>query len=252
MIEIKNLGFSFDKSSPVILDQVSFHLEPGACLAILGINGVGKSTLLKCMNRIHTATEGTVLLDGDDVYHMPRRKMARRIAYVPQVSSTSHTMVFDYVLLGRRPHIQWDITAADKKIVRDILQELDLTKFESRYINELSGGELQRVVLARVMAQQPQYLLLDEPTSNLDPRNQHEMMRLVQKISLEQNIGTAVVIHDLNLAIRYCNRFLLLKDARVHSFGGIDIMTPELIREIYDIQADIIEHKGHKLIVPLS
>jgi iron complex transport system ATP-binding protein len=251
MIEVRNLGFSYDKSSSVILDSISFNIEPGTCLAILGINGVGKSTLLKCINRIHSATEGNVFLHSDDIYKMSRREMAKQIAYVPQVSSTSHTMVFDYVLLGRKPHIQWDISTEDKDIVRDILQEFDLTKFESRYINELSGGELQRVVLARAMAQQPKYLLLDEPTCNLDPRNQHEMMSLVQKISSEQNIGTAIVIHDLNLAIRYCNRFLLLKDTYVHSFGEISIMTSELIREIYDIETDIIEHKGHKLIVPL-
>ncbi|HAA38150.1 MAG TPA: iron ABC transporter ATP-binding protein [Firmicutes bacterium] len=251
MIEIRNLRFSYHKSGSVILENVSFSIEPGTCLAILGINGAGKSTLLKCINRIHTATAGSILLNGKNIYKMSRREMARQIAYVPQVSSTSHTMVFDYVLLGRKPHIQWNITTEDKKIASDILQQLDLTKFASRYINELSGGELQRVVLARAMAQQPKYLLLDEPTGNLDPRNQHEMMSIVRIITSEQNIGTAIVIHDLNLAIRYCDRFLLLKDTQVHSFGGLEIITSELIREIYGIETDIIEHKGRKIIVPL-
>ena len=250
MIEIRNLRFSYHKSGSVILENVSFSIEPGTCLAILGINGAGKSTLLKCIHRIHTATAGSILLNGKNIYKMSRREMARQIAYVPQVSSTSHTMVFDYVLLGRKPHIQWNITTEDKKIASDILQQLDLTKFASRYINELSGGELQRVVLARAMAQQP-YLLLDEPTGNLDPRNQHEMMSIVRIITSEQNIGTAIVIHDLNLAIRYCDRFLLLKDTQVHSFGGLEIITSELIREIYGIETDIIEHKGRKIIVPL-
>ena len=251
MIEIRNLRFSYHKSGSVILENVSFSIEPGTCLAILGINGAGKSTLLKCINRIHTATAGSILLNGKNIYKMSRREMARQIAYVPQVSSTYHTMVFDYVLLGRKPHIQWNITTEDKKIASDILQQLDLTKFASRYINELSGGELQRVVLARAMAQQPKYLLLDEPTGNLDPRNQHEMMSIVRIITSEQNIGTAIVIHDLNLAIRYCDRFLLLKDTQVHSFGGLEIITSELIREIYGIETDIIEHKGRKIIVPL-
>ncbi len=251
MIEIRNLRFSYHKSGSVILENVSFSIEPGTCLAILGINGAGKSTQLKCINRIHTATAGSILLNGKNIYKMSRREMARQIAYVPQVSSTSHTMVFDYVLLGRKPHIQWNITTEDKKIASDILQQLDLTKFASRYINELSGGELQRVVLARAMAQQPKYLLLDEPTGNLDPRNQHEMMSIVRIITSEQNIGTAIVIHDLNLAIRYCDRFLLLKDTQVHSFGGLEIITSELIREIYGIETDIIEHKGRKIIVPL-
>ena len=104
--------------------------------------------------------------------------------------------------------------------------------------------------MARAMAQQPKYLLLDEPTGNLDP-DQHEMMSIVRIITSEQNIGTAIVIHDLNLAIRYCDRFLLLKDTQVHSFGGLEIITSELIREIYGIETDIIEHKGRKIIVPL-
>ena len=251
MIEIRNLRFSYHKSGSVILENVSFSIEPGTCLAILGINGAGKSTLLKCINRIHTATAGSILLNGKNIYKMSRREMARQIAYVPQVSSTSHTMVFDYVLLGRKPHIQWNITTEDKKIASDILQQLDLTKFASRYIKDLYGCELQRVVLARAMAQQPKYLLLDEPTGNLDPRNQHEMMSIVRIITSEQNIGTAIVIHDLNLAIRYCDRFLLLKDTQVHSFGGLEIITSELIREIYGIETDIIEHKGRKIIVPL-
>ena len=246
MIEIRNLRFSYHKSGSVILENVSFSIEPGTCLAILGINGAGKSTLLKCINRIHTATAGSILLNGKNIYKMSRREMARQIAYVPQVSSTSHTMVFDYVLLGRKPHIQWNITTEDKKIASDILQQLDLTKFASVYQRTFRWRTAEVVGLAP-----SQQVFADEPTGNLDPRNQHEMMCIVRITTSEQNIGTAIVIHDLNLAIRYCDRFLLLKDTQVHSFGGLEIITSELIREIYGIETDIIEHKGRKIIVPL-
>jgi iron complex transport system ATP-binding protein len=249
MIDVRDLYFTYDKNAPVILDGVSFSVSPGDRLAILGVNGAGKSTLLKCLNLIHKADGGQIFLDDQEIRKIHRRELAKKIAYVPQVTLTGNTMVFDYVLLGRKPHIQWDITKEDKQIVADILEKFDLTQFAARHINELSGGELQRVVLARAMAQQPQYLLLDEPTSNLDPRNQHEMLKTVQDIAQEQNVGLVVVIHDLNLAARYCNRFLFIKDGKVYLSGGQEVLTPENIYEVYGMDVDILEHKGNKVIV---
>ena len=249
MIDVRALYFAYDKNDPQILDGVSFTVSPGDRLAILGVNGAGKSTLLKCLNLIQKADEGRIFVDEQEIQKMHRRELAKKIAYVPQVTLTGNTMVFDYVLLGRKPHIQWDITKEDKQIVSDILEKFDLTHFAARHINELSGGELQRVVLARAMAQQPKYLLLDEPTSNLDPKNQHEMLKTVQSIAQEQNVGLVVVIHDLNLAVRYCNRFLLLKDGKVYKIGGQEIMTAENIRDVYGMEVEILEHKGNKVIV---
>ena len=114
----------------------------------------------------------------------------------------------------------------------------------------LSGGEAQKVMLARALAQQPKFLLLDEPTSNLDPRNQYEKMRLVAQIAKEQKITVAVVIHDLNLALRYCERFLFIKDARIYAYGGLEIMTPTLIEEVYQIHVHINDHNGVKVVIP--
>lgn len=249
MIEVSNLSFAFEKSRN-ILDNISFDIEQKHCIAILGNNGAGKTTLLKCISRIEKIKQGAVLVSGKSIFDLSRQQLAQQIAYVPQSSLTSHTMVFDAVLLGRKPYIKWDIAESDKKIVTDILQRFGLGNYASRYINELSGGEMQKVVLARAMAQQPKYLLLDEPTSNLDPRNQHEVLRYIREIAEEQNIGVAVVLHDLNLAMRYCDRFLFMKDTALYAYGGIETVTVETIEAVYNMPCEIIEHNDTKIIVP--
>lgn len=250
MIKVENLSYSYDSKSKV-LDNISCELEQGCCIAVLGNNGAGKSTFLKCLNRIINPQEGRVLVDGEDIYKMPRREMAKKIAYVPQRSKVSHTMVFDEVLLGRKPYIGWDVTDEDCRIVQKILEQMDLTEYATRYTSELSGGELQKVVLARALAQEADYVFLDEPTSNLDPRNQHEMLHVVQDISHNQNKSVVIVMHDLNLAFRHCDRFLFLKDSNIYRYGGTEIVTPETIHDVYGIEVEILEHRQNKIVVPL-
>lgn len=251
MIEVQNLSFSYGSGTPEILSHISCELEQGHCIAILGNNGAGKSTLLNCLNRIHRPRDGAVLVDGENVFRMPGKELAKRMACVSQRSECPHIMVFDAVLLGRKPYIQWDTTAADNAIVEALLEQLHLSCYATRYLDELSGGELQKVMLARALAQQPKYLLLDEPTSNLDPKNQHEMMRIVQEICRTQNISVVVVIHDLNLAVRYCDRFLFMKEAEIYAYGGLETVTSDTIREVYGMETDVIEYRGKKLIIPL-
>ena len=250
MLEVKNLSFAYSKNGRRILDGVSFYLEQGQFMAILGNNGAGKSTLIKCIDRINPVTAGQVLVNGKSIEAMQRRQLAQSVAYVPQNTQPAHTMVFDAVLLGRKPYIKWGITAADERIVAETLEMLNLKQLESRYLDELSGGELQKTMLARALVQQPKYLLLDEPTSSLDPNNQHEMLHVIRDIAQEKNIGVAIVIHDLNLAMRHCDRFLFIKDAKVFSFGGVETVTPETIETVYDLRVDIIEHKGIRVIIP--
>lgn len=251
MMEVKNLSFRYRGAGKRILDRISFRAEKGSCLAVLGNNGAGKSALLKCMSRICRAGEGSVLVDGEDILRISGKEMARKIAYVPQSSQASHTMVFDEVLLGRKPYIKWDITKEDQRLVMEILEQLELTGFASRYLDELSGGERQKVVLARALAQQPEFLLLDEPTSSLDPRNQQEMLRTVRNLAEEQGLGVVIVIHDLNLALRYCDRFLFIRDADVYACGGPETVTDASIRAVYGMEAEILEYGGKKLVVPL-
>ena len=250
MVEISNITFSYGKNAQNVLEDVAFDIEQNQCVAILGNNGAGKSTLLKCVDRICSAAQGVVLVDGENVFGMSKTAMARNVAYVQQSNSSVNMTVFDAVLLGRKPYIKWDATAQDRGIVCDIIHKMKLDDFALRNVSELSGGEAQKVMLARALAQEPKLLLLDEPTSNLDPRNQHEVLRIVKQIAREHNISVAIIIHDLNLAIRYCDRFIFLKDSRVFAYGGRETMTSENIEEVYRIRVHIIEHMGVPVIIP--
>ncbi len=250
MVEVKNISFAYDNAARNILENVSFDVQQNECIAILGNNGAGKSTLLKCIDRICPTDVGVVLVDSHNVYKMSKTEMAQNISYVPQYSTYANMTVFDSVLLGRKPYIKWDATAEDRQIASDIIKKMKLEDFALRTVSQLSGGEAQKVMLARALAQEPKLLLLDEPTSNLDPRNQHEVLQLVKKIAQEHNICVAIIIHDLNLAIRYCDRFVFLKDSRVFSYGGFETMTPENIEEVYQMHVHIIEYMGIPVIIP--
>lgn len=250
MVNVKDVSYSYSKSSGMVLKDVSFDIEQGECIAILGNNGAGKSTLLKCIDRICPTKGSTVLVDGENVFKMSGSERAKSLAYVRQNSEAVEMTVFDTVLLGRKPYIKFDATAEDKRIVSEVISELGLEDYILRNVSELSGGEAQKVMLAMALAQQPRLLLLDEPTSNLDPHNQHEVLRTVKQVAREHNICVAMVIHDLNLAIRYCEKFLFLRENQVYAFGGIEVMTPENIEQVYGIHAHIIEYMGVPVIVP--
>lgn len=247
MISAKDIAFSYPRSEE-ILHQISFDLGAGHCLALLGNNGAGKSTLIKCLNRIHNPKSGRIVVAEQDVQKMRRVDIAKTMAYVAQQSEGEQLTVFDAVLLGRKPYIKMEPTADDLRITREALDRLDLGDFALRYTDELSGGELQKVVLARALAQQPKVLLLDEPTSNLDLHNQHEVLSVVSKIAREDQISVVVIIHDLNLALRYCDRFLLVKDGYVYDYGDESVITSKAIEDVYKIKAQIVEVLGRKMV----
>ena len=239
MLTVENLSFRY-KGRPLILDDVSFSLENGHFLAILGNNGVGKSTLLKCFNRILTPCGGRISMDGVDLARLSGRELAQRIAFVAQSVPHTQMTVHDMVMLGRRPYMKWHFTEEDHEIIHDAMDRVGISHLRGRFLSCLSGGERQKVMLARALAQQPRYLLLDEPTSSLDPKNQHEMLRLVRDIAQAQNIGVVIVIHDLNLAVRYCDRFLFLHDTHVFSHGDLSVVTAETIRQVHQLDTDTL------------
>ena len=248
MLEARGIAFSFKRDQPLLVD-VSLAVEPGTFTAILGQNGCGKSTLLSLMTAARTPDGGEVLLDGIPIARVDRRERARKIAFVSQHSHANRLTVFDAVLLGRRPFMDSAPTSEDFAIVANVLDELGLADYALRYLDELSGGEYQIVVLARAFVQQTD--TLDEPTNNLDPSNQQEVMRLVRSEVERRNIGAAAVMHDMNLALRHCDRFLFIKDGVVDAFGDADIVTSGQIERIYGMKADVIEHAGCKIVVPL-
>jgi iron complex transport system ATP-binding protein len=247
MIEIKDISFSYPDAD--ILKQVGFTAESGEVVGLLGNNGAGKSTLVTCLNRIRTPKSGSLHIDGKNAFQMGRNELARTVAYVAQKDELTHSTVFDCVLLGRKPYIKWSVSQEDLDICTRIMERVGLLDYQMRYVDELSGGELQKVMLARALVAQPKLLLLDEPTSNLDPKNQYEMMALVRELAREQGITVITVIHDLNLALRFCDKFYFLKAGEGYSYGGLDTVTPETLQAVYGIRAEVLDVGGRKTVI---
>jgi iron complex transport system ATP-binding protein len=247
MIDVKNISFAYAGNE--VLKNISFNVQPGECVGILGNNGAGKSTLITCLNRIHTPKTGKVCIDNQDVLKMKPREIARCISYVAQKNELSQITVFDSVLLGRKPYIGWTVSQKDLDLCDEMIERVGMSEFKLRYINELSGGELQKVMLARALVQQPKLLLLDEPTSSLDPKNQHGMLGLVHNLARERHIGVLIVIHDLSLALRYCDKFLFIKNGAVYQYGDETVITTETISAVYGINSSVVEVNGRKIVV---
>lgn len=243
-------GIEFRYGSRTILENVGFTVQRGEFLSILGNNGAGKSTLLKTLNKILLPKKGSILLEGQEVSKLSRLAIALKMAYVAQNYESNRQTVFDAVLLGRKPYIKWEATAADLALVHGILAKTGLEKFALRYLDELSGGELQKVVIARALAQEPEVLLLDEPTSNLDLRNQMEVLQTIQTAAKEKAIAVIAVMHDLNLALRFSDKFVLLQDTKVFVAGGPEVMTAENITQAYGVQVSVERVQNQIVVIP--
>lgn len=248
-LEARGIAFSY-MSAQEVLKEVAADIVPGSFLAILGVNGSGKTTLLSCLDGMLSPQRGTVLLNGTPLGQVKRDERARNIALVAQHSHANRLTVYDALLLGRKPYVRVAPADGDFAVVDRVVEDMGLGPYVLRYVDELSGGEYQKIMIARAFVQDTDVLLLDEPTNNLDMANQAEVMGLVRRAVDERGIAAAAVMHDVNLSLRYCDRFLMLKDGVVAAYGGADIVTPASIRDVYGIDADIIEHKGVPVVVP--
>lgn len=247
MIKTENLRFSYHSSK--VLRDISFASEAGHFIALLGNNGTGKSTLLKCLSGLLPTGSGTVYACGRDLTRMNRRETARTMAYVEQSCELSRLTVYDVVLMGRKPYITLGPSQEDIAIVERTLARLHLQDYSMRYVDELSGGELQKVAIARAVAQCPKVLLLDEPTSSLDLRNQHEVMALAADLAYTDGILVITVIHDLNLALRYCDRYLLLDQGEICGYGDQSVITPETLERVYHVRTHVLDIEGIKTVI---
>jgi len=241
LLEVKNISFSYE--SIKALENVSFRAVDGEILGIIGPNGSGKTTLLRCINRVLKPKVGTVLIDGKDISEMDRREIARKIGVVPQYSRIFSFTAFDVVLMGRFPHIKTlgREGSKDLEIVRNAMEITNTLHLAERPIDELSGGEMQRVIIARALAQEPQVLLLDEPTAHLDINHQLEILELVRRITRDKGLVTILVTHDLNLASLYCDNLILLNSGKIYSIGPPNkVLTPEKIGHVYHVNVQVI------------
>ena len=245
-------GIAFAYNGRPVLKDVTCEVLPGEILAILGVNGAGKSTLLKCMNGILKAQKGCVFLDKQNVALMERNERARNFGYVPQHRGEEEMTVFDAVLLGRKPWIGWSASERDLEIVDRVIHLLGLEPLALRPLRTLSGGEAQKVLIARALAQEPEVLLLDEPTNSLDVKNQVEIMTLLKRVVREHRLIATVSIHDLNLALRFADRFLMLKDGSVYTITEPDRISREMIRDVYGIDVLLGNIGGWPVAVPIN
>jgi len=243
-------GVSFSYPSRQILEDITFEVTQGQIVAILGPNGVGKSTLLSCISRTANAFSGDVNIDDTDIKSLSRRDLAKLVAVVAQSNDTSHLKVFESVLLGRRPNVVMDASSRDLIITKRVIELMGIEHLSMKYMDEISGGECQLVRIARAITQEPKLLLLDEPTSNLDISNQYQVMETVRKVVKNNDMAAIIVIHDLNLAMRFADRFILVKGGRIHSAGDVSVITPDSLREVYGIDAYVETVKGIPSVIP--
>jgi len=250
ILRAKKINFSYNKL-PVLID-ISFSLEEGEFLGIVGPNGSGKSTLLKNIDKILYPKEGTIFIQNQNQKDLSRQEIAKLIGYVPQNdANVFSTTVFEYVLMGRKPHTKWMETKEDRELVAQMIEKLNLGDFALRDINQLSGGERQKVSIARALVQTPKILLLDEPTANLDLKHQLEVLDLLLE-SKEQGVSIIIAIHDLNLALRYCDKFIILDQGKVFASGGQEIISKENIETVYGVQVEVLEKDGMKFVIPVQ
>lgn len=244
-------GVSFKYREREVLKDINFQIEKGNIVSLLGINGSGKSTLLKTINKILKPHRGTVLINNENVQNMSGNQLASLIGYMPQKTNGVFCAVYEAVLLGRKPHIKWSISKKDEEIVYSILRLMGLEDFAMRNTLELSGGELQKVIIARALAQEPTVLLLDEPINHLDIKNQIDVMNLIKDITKKLNIITIIVMHDLNIALRFCDKFLILKDKRIFASGDRSVVNAATIKDAFQIETIIHSIRGIPVVIPV-
>ncbi len=247
-LEINGLQFSYN-STPV-LEDVSFGVKKGEMLTIIGPNASGKTTLLKCINNILKPQKGTILIDDKSLNHLSMTEIAREMGHVPQAGSESFpTTVFDTVLMGRKPHGSWKPSEKDLETVSNTISRLDLEHIAMKNIGEISGGQKQKVLIARAIAQDPDILLLDEPTSSLDLKHQLEVLNVVNK-QTDNGISVVMTMHDLNLASRYSSKILMLKEGKIFAAGGKEILCEENIRSVFGVEVNIMRDSTNQVIIP--
>ncbi|MCF0142853.1 MAG: ABC transporter ATP-binding protein [Parasporobacterium sp.] len=249
MLEIKNLQFKYKKRAPMVLNGVNLSLQPGEIGIVLGKNGSGKTTLFKNILGICRPLSGNVTFKGQDVIKMSAAERATLMAYVPQHIHFGELSVYDSVLAGRISFFGLKAGAEDHGAVEKIIEEMQIGPFAHRMAEDLSGGEKQKVAIARALAQNPGLLVFDEPTGNLDIANEQLIMEEARKLAHEKNICVLSSLHDLNQALNFGDKFFFMKDGTVKYTGGAECFTEEIIKDVFDVDVSIREIDGRKIIL---
>lgn len=256
MLQARDISCSYGKES--ILEQLSISLKPGEVFALIGPNGAGKTTLMRALSRLLKPDAGTVILDGKDLWSLKPADVAKQLALAVQQEQRDWALtVEEAVRLGRTPYRGWTgrISEDDQNIIQTAMRQMGIEDLTGREITTLSGGEWRRMILARALAQQPDILLLDEPTAGLDLKYQFEILSLVQQLAHEKKLTVALTLHDLNQAGQYADRIALVSHKRILKTGTpTEVLTAETIQQAYELPVKIIPHPVHEtpMVIPVG
>uniref|UniRef100_A0A7J2U3B6 ABC transporter ATP-binding protein n=1 Tax=Ignisphaera aggregans TaxID=334771 RepID=A0A7J2U3B6_9CREN len=252
MALIRIQGVEVRYNSVKALDDISMDVDEGEIVAVLGPNGSGKTTLLKTIDGILKPVKGSVYIDSKNVLQMGRREAAKLVSFVPQhINMVQGVKVIDFVVTGRKPHIDLAPTTRDIELVLKYLRYVDAEHLADRDIMELSGGEFQRILIARALVAEPRIILLDEPTANLDIKYQIAILNLIAKLSKEKKLTVVMSLHDLTQAYRYAEKVIFLNNGRVHAMGKIEeVMNEEVIEIVYGVKAKVMPNL--RAVIPIT
>lgn len=251
-MSVRNLVQGY--GSKTILDDISFDVDTGEVLALLGPNGSGKSTLIKTICNIMEPRSGRILIDETPIEDIDITDLAKIVSYVPQsTAADTYTTVMDTVLLGRKPYVTWSYRQKDIDYALDAMKAMRIIGYSSRDVSDLSGGQRQRVFLARSLAQCPSFFIFDEPTSALDLKHQMNTTIKMREVVHDKGAGMVIALHDINLAMNYSDKVLMLKNGKIFAYGTPDeTITEENIRAVYGVESRIMEAEGRRFILPMS
>ncbi|TCK88004.1 iron complex transport system ATP-binding protein [Natranaerovirga hydrolytica] len=241
-IQVKSLDYAYDHKK--VLHNINLTFEKGKFYGILGPNGSGKTTLIKLLTGLLDHQQGEIILNKKKMNTIPRKALAKQIAYVPQMFNVKNAfLVKDIILMGRHPYIKrmHSPSLEDYKKVEEAIAETNIEPLKDRFINELSGGETQRVIIARALAQDTEIIILDEPISQLDIHFQYEIIKFLKKLCYEKNKTIIASLHDIGVALNYCEEVVMLKEGSIKAQGKTkDIITQKTIEETYGLKVNMI------------
>ncbi len=248
--EVSVEGLNVYLNGCIVLKNLNINFEKGKVYGILGPNGAGKSTFIKSLARLLETFQGKIIFLGNDLRKYSLKSLSKLRGYLAQREPLVDDLtVLETVLFGRIPYTGFLKDDLDMEFITGLMERLHIRHLAKRKLSEISGGELQRVLLARALAQRPQVLLLDEPINHLDPKNQVEILNFLQSATKDTGLMTVLVLHDVNLALRFCDFLVILKDGVIHFAGPPEKINEEILHKVYEISVKIIHDGKRKVVV---